>query len=103
MEHPSPPQSPAAEGQAEFESAAHLTQALLYQVRAGRLSPVELATWLRQMMMSTADPLSDNEKSAIACTLAMDLLADVGCEFNPSGLMDLVDGSDQAIAIGRLV
>ena len=103
MEHSPPYQNPDPDDRAKFESAAHLTQALVDQVRAEKMSPMELAMWLRQLMMSTEDPLSDNEKSAIVCTLVMTLLNGDGPEFTPSQLMDLVDCSDQAHAIGRLV
>jgi hypothetical protein len=87
----------------KFECAARMTRTMLDQVLAERMSPVELATWLRQLMMHSEDPMSDNEKSAIVCTLAVALLGDADLEFSPSRLMDLVDASDQAIAIGRLV
>ncbi len=87
----------------QFECAAHMTRTMLDQVLAERMSPVELATWLRQLMMHSEVPMSDNEKSAIVCTLAVALHDDGGPEFNPSRLMDLVDASVQAIAIGRLV
>ncbi|TSD89462.1 hypothetical protein FFK22_006905 [Mycobacterium sp. KBS0706] len=87
----------------EFESAAHLTLTLLSQVRDGRMTPIEFATWLRQLMMHKHEPLSDNEKSAMACTLAVALLDEEGLDLSPSELMELLDNSEQAGAIGRLV
>lgn len=87
----------------EFESIAQMTLVLLDQVLAGKMSPVEFATWLRQLMMRKENPLSDNEKSAITCTLALMLLSEEGLEFDPSRLMEMLDSSDQALAIGRLV
>ena len=103
MKHsPTPKNTPLSE-RAKFECAARMTRTMLDQVFAERMSPVELATWLRQLMMHSQVPMSDNEKSAIVCTLAVALLDDDGPEFNLSRLMDLVDASDQAIAIGRLV
>ncbi|MGK9167202.1 hypothetical protein KXR53_12940 [Inquilinus limosus] len=87
----------------EFESAAHLTLTLLGQVRDGRMTPIEFAIWLRQLMMHKQDPLSDNEKSAMACTLAVALLSENGLDLTPSELMDVLDNSDQANAIERLV
>jgi hypothetical protein len=44
---------------------------MLDQVLAERMSPVELATWLRQLIMHSEDPMSNTEKSAIVCTLAV--------------------------------
>jgi hypothetical protein len=88
---------------AEFEGAVHLTRGLLDEVRAGRMSSTELAIWLQQLMMRRDDPLSDNEKSAIVCTLVVTLLQDGGGEIDASQLLDLVTASDQALAIGRLV
>jgi hypothetical protein len=87
----------------EFESAAHLTLTLLGQVRDGRMTPIEFAIWLRQLMMHKHEPLSDNEKSAMVCTLAMALLDEEGLDITPSELMELLDNSEQAGAIGRLV
>ncbi|MGF6231107.1 hypothetical protein QFZ27_005062 [Inquilinus ginsengisoli] len=87
----------------EFESAAHLTLTLLSQVRDGRMTPIEFAIWLRQLMMHKHEPLSDNEKSAMVCTLAMALLDEEGLDITPSELMELLDNSEQAGAIGRLV
>ncbi|WP_225765491.1 hypothetical protein [Inquilinus sp. Marseille-Q2685] len=87
----------------EFESAAHLTLTLLGQVRDGRMTPIEFAIWLRQLMMHKQEPLSDNEKSAMACTLAVALLDDEGLDLTPLELMELLDRSEQAGAIGRLV
>ena len=103
MKHSPTPKNTPLSDRAKFECAAHMTRAMLDQVLAERMSPMELATWLRQLMMHSEDPMSDNEKSAIVCTLAVALLDDDGPEFNLSRLMDLVDASDQAIAIGRLV
>lgn len=87
----------------EFESAAHLTLTLLGQVRDGRMTPIEFAIWLRQLMMHKHEPLSDNEKSAMVCTLAVALLDEEGLDLSPAELMELLDRSEQAGAIGRLV
>ncbi len=87
----------------EFESAAHLTLTLLGQVRDGRMTPIEFATWLRQLMMHKHEPLSDNEKSAMACTWRWRCWTRRGWTFLPSELMELLDNSEQAGAIGRLV
>jgi hypothetical protein len=103
MKQSPPPHTDDSNDRAEFEGAAYLTRALLDQVVAERMSSLELATWLRQLMMRKDDPLSDNEKSAIVCTLAIALLGEDGLEFDPSRLMDLVDSSDQAIAIERMI
>lgn len=103
MKHSPTPKITPLSDRARFECAARMTRAMLDQVREERMSPVELATWLRQLIMHSEVPMSDNEKSAIVCTLAVALLDDDDPDFNPSRLMDLVDASDQAIAIGRLV
>ncbi|KGM34346.1 hypothetical protein [Inquilinus limosus] len=87
----------------EFESAAHLTLTLLGQVRDGRMTPIELAIWLRQLMLHKHEPLSDNEKSAMVCTLVVALLDDEGLDLSPAELMEVLDRSEQADAIGRLV
>jgi len=87
----------------EFESAAHLALTLLSQVQDGRMTPIEFAIWLRQLMMHKHDPLSDNEKSAMICTLVVALLGDEDLDLTPAELMDLLDNSEQAVAVGRLV
>ncbi|WP_343712904.1 hypothetical protein [Inquilinus sp.] len=87
----------------EFESAAHLTLTLLNQVRDGRMTPIEFAIWLRQLMLHKHEPLSDNEKSAMICTLAIALLDEEGLDLSPAELMEVLDNSEQADAIGRLV
>jgi len=61
---PTPKNKPLSD-RAKFECAARMTRTMLDQVLAERMSPVELATWLRQLMMHSEDPMSDNERDRL--------------------------------------
>ncbi len=75
---------------------------MLRHVRNGQMTPTELAVWLRRAMMSDRQPMSDNEKSAIACALAL-MLLEGNLDLEARSLEELVDRSAEAGAIARLI
>lgn len=87
---------------AEFRSAVEMVRTMLRHVLGGQMTPAEMAAWLRRAMTNDQHPMSDNEKSAIACALVLMLLGE-DIEVDWQAIEDAVDRSPEAEAIARLI
>lgn len=79
-----------------------MVRTMLRHVLGGQMTPTEMAAWLRRAMTNDQNPMSDNEKSAMACALVLLLLGE-DFELEWQAIEDAVDRSPEAEAIARLI